>query len=531
MKSLNCIRSFGNSRTENTIRNIVAGLFNRVIAIVLPFINRTLVISILGAEVLGLGSLFLSILGVLNLAEMGFSSAIVYSMYKPIADHNEEKICYLLTLYRRIYHLVGLVILTMGILISLFLPYMIKDGIPENINLYFLYYLYLLDAVASYFLYSYKEVLLIADQRKDISQWIRTSILILRYISQMLILILLKNFYIYILASLIGTIITNIVISIVVTKRYPQYVCIEMKRIRIPENIKKQVKGLTIDALCDKARNSFDNIILAKVLGLMTVTIYNNYLYIYSALYGMLLTVCGAMSASVGNSIVKENKEKNYKNLVIFSFIQAWGAGVISICMLCLYQPFMKVWVGEKLLLSEWDMSLVCIYFFVINLSNIRNQFISGSGMWWKLKRQYLAEAMANLILNIVLGRLWGISGVILASIITIIFMNFIWRTLILFNTYFTNISVRRFFESNLRWLLTTILAAVITYFLCRWIDAEGIKTIFINLLISLLVSNIVFFLCYFKTEEFKEAKVFLSIIRKVFKNRIYGGTSDEADL
>lgn len=506
----------GGSRTKNTIRTIIASLFNRIVAIILPFINRTLVIYILGAEILGLASLFLSILGVLNLAELGFSSAIVFSMYKPIADHDKEKICYLLTLYRKIYYIVGIIILCMGMVISPFLSYMIKGDVPEEINIYFLFYLYLFDAVISYFLYAYKEALLIADQRKDISQWIRTLILVLRYILQMFVLIFLKNFYIYIAISVFGTIITNIVISIVVSKKYPQYEYKKIKAVKIPEEIKKQVKGLTVDAICDKARNSLDSIILSGVLGLTAVAIYNNYFYIYSALYGITLTICNAMSASVGNSIAKESVEKNYKDLLKFSFIQAWCSGIISICMLCLYQAFMKFWVGENLMISEWSMSLICIYFFVINLNNIRNQFISGSGMWWNLKWKYLAEALANLILNLILGTIWGISGIISASIITIVFMNFIWRTVVLFRTYFVNISVRTFFIDNLQWLFVTVLAAGITYYLCGWINAEGIKEIILKLPICLTVPNILFYLCYFRTKEFEDAKKFLSSARKI---------------
>lgn len=494
------------SRTKNTVRNIMAGLVYQGISTILPFINRTVIIWILGAEFTGLNSLFSSILEVLNIANLGFNTAIVYSLYKPIAEENEERICELLTLYKRIYNVIGTVILIAGIFIMPFLPYFINGTYPETINLYLAYFLYLINSVISYYLFAYKEALLIADQRKDISDNIRTIVNVFRYSIQLYVLCAFRDYYMYLVVSIGGTILTNCMLQCSTVRRYPRYKCISLKKITIEKDIKKQIGGLAINRVCDTCRNSFDSLIISTLLGLTATAIYGNYYYIYSAVYGIMLIICNAMSASIGNSIVSESIHKNYENLLKFEFLYEWISGWCTICLICLYQPFMRLWVGDKLLLSDKDMILFCVYFYAINMNNIRNQYISGTGVWWKLKESYLVEAIGNLLLNIILGKMMGITGILLATIITIVGFNFIWRTLILFKNYFEGENVGRFLIDHGEYIIITIAISFITYNICDEVMILGIQEIFVKMIICLIIPNILYLIIYLKTKRFKAA-------------------------
>lgn len=503
------------SRTKNTLRIIRSGLISRMISIVLPFINRTIIIYFLGAEFTGLSSLFTSILSVLNIAELGFHSAVVYSMYEPVAKKDDQRVCELLTLYKRIYHFVGIFILALGMCIMPFLSKLINGSVPSGINLYVLYFLYLFNAVLSYLLFSYRESILMANQRQDISQTVRALVKVLQCILQMLVLIGTRNFYAYLIVEITCTGITNLALATETKKRFPQYECVKSK-VSMPESIKKQVGGLLVGKICDKARNSFDSIILSAFFGLTTVAIYDNYYLIYSALYSIMLVLCNSMAASIGNSIITETVEKNYENLLKFSFIQAWISGWITICMLCIYQPFMRLWMGESLLFPEIDMILMCVYFYVINMNNIRNQFVSGTGMWWKLKSSYAIEAVANILLNIILGKIFGITGVILATILTIFFINFLWRTIVLFRNYFREMSLKSFLMGHLGWASAIIFAAVITYIVCTRVQFGLISQVLFNGILCVVLPNVILLALFFKTKQFKEAK---SFGKKIFKH------------
>ena len=501
------------SRTLNTSRNIVSGLINRIISIILPFINRTIIIYTLGVEFTGLSSLFTSILSVLSIAELGFNTAIIYSMYKPIAEKNDQEVRKLLVLYKKIYFVVGFVILMGGAILLPFIPRLINGEIPNSINIYILFLLYLINTVISYFMFSYKESILLAYQRQDISNNIRSKVLLLQYVAQAIMLLVFKDYYLFLVVAILSTLLTNILLAMKANKYFPQYRNIKFSNIgikEIPKDIKKNVGGLLIGKISDQARNSFDSIILSIFFGLTTVGIYNNYYYIYSALYGIMLVICNSMGASVGNSIVTETKEKNYNDCIKFSFGAAWISGWISICMLCLYQVFMKIWVGERLLLSNFNMFLFCLYFYVINMNNIRNQYSSGNGLWWNMKYIFVFEAISNIFLNIVLAKIMGITGIILATIITIFVFNFVLRTKILFRDYFCNNKLMEFFKKHFIWFVYILITAIITYILCSLINCNLILKLFLNGIICLIVPNVILFLFFKNSKEFIEWKEFI---------------------
>lgn len=513
------------TRTKNTIRNIKAGLINQIVSILLPFINRTAVLWILGAEFTGIASLFSSILNVLNIAELGFHTAIVYSLYKPMAEKDNQKICELVSLYKKIYSIVGTIVIAGGLIILPFITYFIDGSYPNTINIYIVYLLYLINSGISYFLFSYKESLLIADQRNDISTNIRTLINILRYVLQLICLIVTKSFYLYLIVSIIGTIMTNISIQIATKKRYPFYKSVKTSR-KLPKELKKHVEGLMIGKICDTLRNSFDSVIISSLFGLTATAVYGNYYYIYSALYAVMLIICNSMSASVGNSIIKKTEEENYENMLVFSQLFSVILGVCTVCLLCVYQPFMSVWAGEDLMLSDFNMILFCIYFYAINLNNIRNQYISGTGLWWKLKFSYVIEAVGNLVLNIVLGMWLGISGIILATIITILLFNYFQRNKVLFNNYFKNQSIGKFYKQQFYYFILTLVSALICYFICSNLELNKYVLILVTGAISVIVTLIIYLVgirftsIYQKTCEFVNMMV-ANILKKNKVNKI----------
>ena len=208
-------------RTKNTLRNIVFGFCYRLLNIILPFISRTAILYILGEQYLGLSSLFTSILSFLSLAELGVGGAMVYSMYKPIAENDTTTIRALLNLYRKFYRAIGTVIFVIGLCLTPFLRLLIHESLPQNINIYILYLLYLLNAVLSYWLFAYKSAVLQAFQRNDVESKIAMFITPLSYAVMLGTLFLTRNYYAYIIWLPIFTTITNVIRLIYVYKNFP----------------------------------------------------------------------------------------------------------------------------------------------------------------------------------------------------------------------------------------------------------------------------------------------------------------------
>lgn len=504
-------------RVKNTKRNIIWGTTNKIVTLVCPFIIRTVLIYTLGLEYLGLSSLFTSILQVLNMAELGISSVIVFSMYKPIAENDEEKICALLMYYKKAYRIIGSIILVVGLALMPFLKYLIKGSYPADINLYVLYLLYLFNTVISYFLFAYRNCLLTAHQRNDIASNISTVTYLLQYILQIILLFLFRNYYWYYIAVPVCAIVNNLITAFLTRKMYPQYKCKGKLGNEEKAFIKKNISGLMLGKVCVTSRNSLDNIFISSYIGLTAVAIYGNYYYILSAIIGFLQVICTAISAGVGNSIASETAEKNYNDLKKISFLYSWIAGWCAICLLNLYQPFMMIWVGEEQMLSMVEVILFSLYFYSLTLGDIRSQYSSAAGLWWEGRFYVAAETIGNFVLNWLLVRWFGIAGVIAATLITIILCNFIWGSNIVFKYYFKTISSKEFFINHAKQFIVVAIVGAITW----WININFVvfSNNFVDLIakgiVCVIIPNILFWLVYRKTELFHEA---VGLVKKLFK-------------
>lgn len=488
------------SRTLNSKRNIVSGILFKLFATLLPFAIRTAIIYSLGTEYLGVTSLFTSILSVLSLTELGFSSAIVYSMYKPIAANDENKICALLDFYKKIYRIVGIVILALGIILIPLLRFFIKGSYPNDINIYLVYTIYMFNTVISYFLFAYKSSIAVAYQRSDLLNKTQIIVLFFLYGIQLIILFFFKNFYAYCIASPISTVLGNLINNYKINKFFPNITGKGKLEDTDKREIATNVKGLFLDRIGDVSRNSFDNIVISSYLGLSVLAVFNNYYYIVTAVCSVLLIIKQGIQASIGNSIATETIEKNYSDFLKFNFIIGWIISWCFVCFLCLYQPFMELWVGPELKLSNSKMILFCIFFYSLNINIVPNLYLSGNGLWWECKLPCIFEAIGNLLLNIILCRFLGITGVLLATILTLLLCNFVWRNLILFKKYF-KVSPVIFFIETLFYCFVTIAVSAITYFICE-LSFNNFVT---KLLICITFPNFGFFIFYFKLPYFKQ--------------------------
>ena len=500
-----------NSRIGNTKRILSSGMLNRIIHMVLPFVNRTIIIYTLGSEFVGLSGLFTSIIQVLSLAEFGINKAVVFSLYEPLTKNNTDAISAMICRLRKIYRIVGTVILCGGIVATPFVTVFIHGSYPQNINIYCVFLLYLFNSGISYFLFAHKEAILIADQRSDVSTNIRSIVAIFVGILQCLALVVFKNYYLFIILLVIGTILSNILVNRIVDKRYPYLQeLFGAEVVKMPPRMQKQFKGLFINHISNISRNAFDSLVISSTLGLVYTAIYGNYYLIYSAVLGFTTIMSNSMQASVGNSMVLRSATENYENLLDFSFLYSWIIGWCSITMACLYQPFMKLWVGNNLLLEDSDMILFAVYFYCINMNHIRNQYIFGRGMWWEMRIAYLAESVGNLVLNIFLGKLFGITGVLIATILTIFFCNYLMGNAVLFREYFKEQSIKQFYKQQGYYLFICVGIGAIVYFVCQNVT----ENLILRGMMCLVIPNLLFLIFYKPCSRWKSS---MKLVQQVF--------------
>ena len=504
-------------RIKNAKRNMIFGFVNRIVSLFFPFLLRAFLIKEIGAEFLGLSSLFASILQVLNLTELGFSSAIVFCLYKPIAQNDEDTINAILNFYRKVYLIIGIFIFSAGCIISPFLKYLIKGDIPTGVNIYILFFIYLINTVLSYVLFGYKSTILGAYQRNDIISNINTVVSIFVYISQTIIILHFKNFYLYVLCNLIATFIINISVQVATKRLFPNLVCRGSISKELKLLIREKISGLMIAKLTGISRNAFDSIFLSLFLGLIETAKYNNYYLIMSSVSGLILIIFNSISAGVGNSVAIETEEKNFKDLQKFNFLYMWIAGWCSVCLLCLYQPFIQLFFGSEMLFPYSTVILFVLYFYLLRVGDILCVYSDANGLWWKSRYITISEGVCNLLLNYLLGKRFGVNGIIAGTFISLLLTTNSLGAFVTFKYYFTHQNIFEYFFKHMIYLLVSTIVAFICFFLCNLIKDVTLFTFIFRCVICLIVPNVLYVLFYFWTKTFKDALIWIKT--KVLKN------------
>lgn len=492
------------SRSQNVSRNIKFGLAYKIVTLLLPFLTRTVLLYLLGTTSLGVSTLFTSILSFLSLAELGLGSAVVYTMYKPIAENDLNTLCALLNYYRKLYRLIGLVVLAIGILISPFLPFLIKGDVPAGLNLYVLYYLYLANSVISYFFAGYRQSLLTAHQRADIRDKIAMCITVAVRVFEIIVIILFKNLYLYIIVTIIGTIATNIITSAVTKRMFPNIRCKGQVSSDIRLQIRKRLGGLFGTKLNSIVVHQADTLVISTFLGLTMVAQYGNYYYILNAISGFVMILFSSMTASIGNKMATESKDKVYELFKNINFINYWIVSWCSICMACLYRPFMLIWVKEELTLPILMSILMALYFYVFQIQRTLLTFKDAGGLWYEDRFRPYVSMILNVVSNIILVQFAGIYGIVISTIIALM-ISVPWCNYVVFKYMFNKSAAKNIIDMLTKFAFT-IFAGLITYSACLF-ENNGISGLILRALICLLLPNVMFFIIYNKKPEFKYMK------------------------
>lgn len=491
------------SRTENSIKNIKYSISGQIIALISNFITRTVFIKILSAEYLGLSGLFSNILSILSLAELGIGSAIVYSMYKPLARNDRYKLKALMDLYKRAYIFIGLSILVVGTAITPFLEFFIKD-MPDIPAVKFYYLLYVINAGLSYF-FSYKRSILIADQKKYIDSSYHYLFLCLRNVLQIFILIFTKNFLLYLLIQVLETLTENIVISKRVDNIYP---FIKVKdKIRLDDEDKKIIvkntKAMILHKIGSIIVYGTDNILISKFVGIIEVGLYSNYLLIINILNQLYEIIFQSVTASIGNLAATEDNDKNEFIFNCINFFGYWLYAFSSICLINLINPFIRLWAGREYLFSMQTVLIIVINFYLSGMRKSVLTFRDALGLFWYDRYKPLLESVINLVVSIMLGKYYGITGILLGTMVSTLSTCFWIEPYVLYKYGFHN-SIYNYFKKYLKYTIVMIFAGVITWFASSIFASYSIVGFIGKAIICAVVPNIIFLIIYYRTKEFR---------------------------
>ncbi len=489
------------SRTNNSVKNILLNGSYQILSIILNFVVRTIFIKTLGEKFLGLNSLFTNILSVLSLAELGAGTAMVYSMYKPLASNDKEKLTELVCYYKSLYRRIALIIFIIGIILVPVLPYIVNVDIEiKKVQIY--YILYLLNSVSSYLLL-YKTSIIVADQKEYLVKKYEIIFLIIKILLQSIILILFKNYILYLIIQLLSTILLNLCKSREAVKRYDYIV----DKKELPKSDKKEIwkniKSLLYYQIANTMLNNTDSILISTILGTILVGYYSNYNMIILSVSGLCGLVFTSLQSSIGNYNVKSNKTGKYSLYKTLNFASFIIYGFFSIMFLILFQDFIKLWIGSRYILTNDILVVLVLNFYVCGILYPNWCFRFTTNLFHDAKYAMLICSILNIILSIILGIKFGLFGILLATVISRLCTTFWYEPYVLYKKIFKE-KVRKYF---LHQLFYVTLLTLIYIFIKQICDIIIIRSALLGLILKALCSSIIFILICFiifrKTDEF----------------------------
>ena len=491
------------SRTENSIINSAMSIVTQVLTVVLNFAVKTVFIKMLNDEYLGVNGLFTNIITMLSLADLGIGIAIPYSLYKPLAKKDEHKINVLMNFYKKVYTIIGIAVLLIGLSLTPFLGLIIKD-IPKNVpHLSLIYILFVIHSASSYF-FVYKKFLIDSDQKGYITSRIIFTFSTLLSIIQIILLVTTKNYILFLLSSIILVIIQNIYISSKANKLYPfiKNKTDEKLEKEDMEGIKKNVSSLFIYKVGTVIMNGTDNIIISKFIGLIIVGFYSNYVLIINSITTVLNQIFNAITSSIGNLVVTTNKKRSKEVYDNLNFANFWLYALFGVCIIVLINPFINIWIGKKYVMGFSIVFLLVLNFYVLGMQSVTNSFRNAYGLFWIAKYRPIIMVIINIVISVVLVQFIGIEGVLIGTLVSRL-VTTAWLDPYIVHKYGFEISPKSYYIDYLKYLVIFIAISIILNYFVSMIT---INNIFILILIAILVVisvNVILVLLFFKTSEF----------------------------
>jgi O-antigen/teichoic acid export membrane protein len=491
------------SRSKNAILNISFGFIAQIGILILSFVGRRIFLKFLSVEYLGINGLYSNILTVLSLAELGVDTAVLFSLYKPVAENNVALVSSLIRYFRRIYRILAFAVFAFGISLIPFLKYFIQSELSQ-FDLIIYYILFLTNTVASYFV-AHKVALLSAHQEQRIQKLVSlTSTLILQAL-HIVLLIIWKNYYVYIIATVATTIINNIILGIICGKIHHNELNYQEKIDFDKKPIYKRIYSTFLYKIGSVLVNSTDNILISILINTAAVGLYSNYYTVIIAIQGFISIITTSLISGIGNLSVTGDKKRQHDifNMLLLFYHFIGAVGFIGFSLL--FNDVITIWLGSQFVFNQLIVTIISFNFYLTNAISPVWMYREANGLFDKVKILMLIRAGVNLALSIALGLIWGVFGIFLATTISLLTTGFWYEPKILFSNVFLT-SSRSYWRIQSKYFILSITSYLFSYFLMQLIPS-GIAFLIVKMGLIIMVSSLIFLIFVLNSQEVKTIK------------------------
>lgn len=504
----------GRTRTQNSIRNITVSLAMQCVSTLIAFVGRTFFVKILGREYLGVSGLFSNILSVLALAEMGVGSAIVFSLYKPLAERDEGRIRALMALYKRAYTAIGAFVLIAGCSLAPFIGFFVKE-VPNIPHFRLIYVLFAVNNAAVYFA-SYKAALINADQNQYITASLRQFLSLVMNAVQIAVLYAAHSYILYLAVMIVFTVLQNLALCAVADRLYPFLKKKNPPPLPSDERsvIVRNVRAMLMHKVGGVAVDCTDNILISKLVGVAAVGLYSNYYLVVRTLRTLTDTLFTSLVSSVGNLGATQGKDKIFENFRAVNLAVSYVSALCFVCLFNLFSRFISLWLGGDYLLSGALTFVICLNFYLTSMRTGLLVFRSALGLFYCDRFKAVFEAVVNLVVSVVLGKMYGVFGILTGTAVSTVCVCLVFEPCVVIGHALGESVPKYYLVYFLNFALTLAIAYLVRFVLSD-LHIGGVFGFFVSAAVSLAVPSAVFWVIFRNTGEFKIFKLIFKNIRK----------------
>lgn len=496
------------SRIQKGILNAKINFIFYFIMLLMSFISRKIFLNTLGAEFMGLTGTLANILSMLSLVELGIGTSMSFHLYKPIREKEENTINEYISLFGWLYRIVGIVILIGAVIVSMFFPIIFdKTDIPMPL-IYFVFFTTLCSSLIGYFI-NYRQLLLSADQKGYVVTAYLQTATVVKTIIQMVCCVYYLNYYLWAVLELVFVVIACIILNVRIDKTYP-WLHTELSNgktlYKKYPSITSSVKQIFVHRMKDFLLNKSDQILIFAFVSLKYVAYYGNYYIIISKVTGLFSTVMGSAEAGIGNLVAENDKNKCMNIFWELLSMRYFSAGILTVILYFIIPPFIEVWLGAEYLLSDTVLFLICLNMYIMMTRTIIDSFNHSFGHYADTWSAWV-EGIINLSVTILVASRYGIIGILLGKIVSLLVIVVFWKPLYLFRDgfktsyfiYWKNVFVYIFFLV----ISVSILYIAISIFPLQP-NTSWINLILYSIYISLVIGSTYGILMYFFSNGLK---------------------------
>lgn len=420
------------SRTAKSIRNAKVGMLLQAAAILTSFVTRTAFVRVLGISFNGLNGLFNEVIAMMSLAELGVGTAIVYNLYRPLAERDVEAVRRLMGLFKRAYRIIAAAIVVIGLALTPFIQFIVKGTEFKTDYIRVVFLLFVLQTASSY-LFAYKRSLLNADQQNYVVSLVMLAASVIMTGVNVAVLVLFRNYILYLVVQMIGSVGTNLVISWAADRRYP-YIRHNHAR-ALPEekrDVMKNIRHIFIGDVSGRITTSTDNILISVLVSTYQIGIYANYAMIMNAVMTLFRKGTEAIAGGIGNLMVTETPRRVDMVFRRAGFLLSSIGFVVAVILYSVLTPFIQLWIGGDYIISAPVLYISVFNVFLFIAREPLWKTMVAAGLFSRDKNISIIGSTANLIVSIFLGKLWGMAGIFLGTTISLV-LQIILKTVLLY--------------------------------------------------------------------------------------------------